>query len=241
MSHECDAAPATPTTPTPIPTARDALQARDALRAAYAIAMPSPVRKTASRAALAAENNPLRAFLKAAGIELDKNYAQMVLMDRENSNLRQQVFAKKNKPKRTYTTGKARLMTSTEMQEALLKDWQKKQMAQLHGEFKKKHFPRLKKGVAATEKAEAAAQKAVMARVKAVLKEGLKAALKASKQAPRRQGGRQGGGGVGRGQGGRGTGRGQCGGGAGRGRGRGLGNGWGPDDSSDDECNLQKN
>ncbi|KAJ7187490.1 hypothetical protein GGX14DRAFT_611378 [Mycena pura] len=69
---------------------------------------------TASRSALAAENDQLRNLLKAAGIELDKNYAQMVLMERENGNMRQQLHAKKNKSKRTYTTGnlKARLMTS---------------------------------------------------------------------------------------------------------------------------------
>jgi hypothetical protein len=88
--------------------------------------MPSPIRKTASRHALAAENDQLRSLLTAAGIELDKNYTQMDLMERENGNLRQQVFVKKNKPKRMYTTGKARLMTSAEMQKALLEDLQKK-------------------------------------------------------------------------------------------------------------------
>jgi hypothetical protein len=82
---------------------------------------------------LAAENDQLRSLLTAAGIELDKNYTQMVLMEPENGNLRQQVFLKKNQPKRTYTTGKARLMTSAEMQKALLEDLQKKQMTELHG------------------------------------------------------------------------------------------------------------
>jgi hypothetical protein len=47
--------------------------------------MPSPSRKTASRNALAAEKNQLRNLLKAAGVELDKNYAQMILMEREHS------------------------------------------------------------------------------------------------------------------------------------------------------------
>jgi hypothetical protein len=74
-----------------------ARDARDALLAAYTIAMPSPVRKTASRSALAAENDQLRSLLKAAGIELDKNYAQMVLMEQENGNMCQQLQAKKQK------------------------------------------------------------------------------------------------------------------------------------------------
>ncbi|KAJ7813491.1 hypothetical protein B0H13DRAFT_1925395 [Mycena leptocephala] len=49
--------------------------------------MPSPVRKTASRYALAAENDQLRNLLKAAGVELDKDYAGMSLMERENTNM----------------------------------------------------------------------------------------------------------------------------------------------------------
>jgi hypothetical protein len=84
--------------------------------------MPSPVRKTASRSAVAAQNDEPRRLLDAAGVELDKSYAQMMLMNRENEIMRQQLHAKKNKTKRTYTTGKARLMTSAEMMQALLED-----------------------------------------------------------------------------------------------------------------------
>ncbi|KAF8120932.1 hypothetical protein K438DRAFT_1951885 [Mycena galopus ATCC 62051] len=52
--------------------------------------MPSPLPKTTSRKALAAENEELRNLLKAAGIELDKNVAQMALMQRENANIQLQ-------------------------------------------------------------------------------------------------------------------------------------------------------
>ncbi|KAJ7927408.1 hypothetical protein B0H13DRAFT_1971212 [Mycena leptocephala] len=198
---------------TPTRSARDSLQARDTLHAAYAIAMPSPVRKTASRMALAAENDQLRTLLKAAGIELDANYAQML-------------HARKNKPKRTYTTGKARLMTSDEMAQALLEELQKKQMADLHSELKKTFFPDIKKAISDAEKAEQAkekaakkatkkaeqearaAEKAVEKARKAVEKEAARAAKAAAKARGRgrgrprgtRRAGAVGGGGRGRGK-----------------------------------------
>ncbi|KAJ6449296.1 hypothetical protein C8R45DRAFT_1131143 [Mycena sanguinolenta] len=157
--------------------------------------MPSPVRKTASRKALESENEQLRNLLRAAGVELEKNQAQMALMDHENANIRWQLHAKKNKPKRTYNTGHARLMTSEEMQQALLEDLQK-QMAELHSELKKKHFRRLKKGVADWEKVEKAKLAAMQKEVKAALKKALDTAIKATKQGRgrgRARGGQQGG------------------------------------------------
>ncbi|KAJ6631966.1 hypothetical protein B0H10DRAFT_2206374 [Mycena sp. CBHHK59/15] len=69
----------------------------------------------------AIHDDRLRYIAKLAGIELEKNYAQMVLMDNENERLRKQVFAKKTKKKQTYTTGQARLLTAPEMQAALLR------------------------------------------------------------------------------------------------------------------------
>ncbi|KAJ7198162.1 hypothetical protein GGX14DRAFT_470402 [Mycena pura] len=182
--NSLSAPPSTPTNSVAIP--RDALQARDArdtLLAAYAIAMPSPVRKTASRSALAAENDLLRNLLKAAGIELDKNYAQMVLMERENGNMCQQLHAKKNKPKRTYTTGKARLMTSAEMAQALLDELQKKQMAELHSELKKNVFPAIRKAISEAEKAAKAAWKKRDQEARAAAKAAEKARKAAEKQA----------------------------------------------------------
>ncbi|KAJ7733164.1 hypothetical protein B0H16DRAFT_1732455 [Mycena metata] len=146
---------------TPVTGAQSALQARDTVQAAYTLAMPSPMRKTASRQALAAEKEQLRGLLKATGIELDKNYVQMTLMNQENGKMRQQLHAKKNKSKRTYTTAGARLMTSDEMSQALLEELQKKQMAELHSELRKTVFPAMKKAKSQAKKAEQAQRAAV--------------------------------------------------------------------------------
>jgi hypothetical protein len=128
---------------------------------------------------VAAENDELRRLLDAAGVELDKNYAQMMLMNRENEIMRQQLHAKKNKTKRTYTTGKARLMTSAEMMQALLEDLHKKQMGELHSELRKNVFPKLKKKSSDAQKAE----KAARAAEKAAEKEAEKARKAAVKEA----------------------------------------------------------
>ncbi|KAJ7196963.1 hypothetical protein GGX14DRAFT_472371 [Mycena pura] len=201
-----------------------AQEARDAVQAAYTLAMPSPIRKTASRSAVAAENDELRRLLNAAGVELDKNYAQMMLMNRENEMMRQQLHAKKNKTKCTYTTGKARLMTSAEMMQALLDELHKKQMGELHSELRKNVFPELKKKSSDAQKAERAARAAEKAAEKeaekarkAAAKEAAKVerearkAAKAAEKALAR--------GRGRARGARGRGRGRDTGGRGRGRG----------------------
>ncbi|KAJ7724727.1 hypothetical protein DFH07DRAFT_783203 [Mycena maculata] len=183
-TNSSSASQSRPSTPTdPARTVAEALQARDALHAAYTVAMPSPVRKTASRQALASENEQLCNLLKVAGIDLDKNYVQMVLMERENGNMCQQLYAKKNKPKRTYTTGKARLMTSAEMQQALLDELHKKQMTGLHSEMKKKWFPAIRKEIAEAEKAEKAAAKKREQEVKAATKAAEKEAKAVEKAA----------------------------------------------------------
>jgi len=104
----------------------DDTRSDEVVQALYKIALPSPLRKTASRKALAAENEQLRAIARAAGVELEKNFTQMVLMVGENGRLRKQLYAKKNKPKRAYTTGHARLMTGDQMRQALLEELHKK-------------------------------------------------------------------------------------------------------------------
>jgi hypothetical protein len=192
--------------------------------------MPSPIRKTASRKALAAEVDQLHSLLKGVGYDLDHNYGHMVLMEHENKNMRQQLFAKKNKVKRAYTTGKARLMTSTEMQEELLKALQKKQMAEMHAGLKKL-FPAIKKQISEALKAEKAAARKGEQEVRAAAKAAEKAAKeleKAAAKAAKAVTGR------GRGRGGArgGRRRGVRGSGAVRGVGRGRGK---AQDSSDEE------
>jgi hypothetical protein len=175
----------------------------EVVQALYRIAVPSPLRKTASRRALEEENSQLRRIALEAGIELERDHAQMILMDAENGRLRQKLHAKKNKPKRAYTTGHARLMTGDEMLAELLRDSQKKQMAALEKEMKKKAFPAIKAKIAAAEKA-----------AKTAAKEAAKAARAAERgrgrgrgpaPAPARAngGGRRGGGNRARGGGGR--------------------------------------
>jgi hypothetical protein len=144
--------------------------------------MPSPIRKTASRKALAAEVDQLHSLLKGVGYDLEHNYGHMVLMEYENKNMRQQLFAKKNKAKRAYTTEKLRLMTSTEMQEELLKAFQKKEMAEMHAGLKKL-FPAIKKQISEALKAEKAATKKVEQETRAAAKAAEKAAKELEKAA----------------------------------------------------------
>ncbi|KAJ7574487.1 hypothetical protein C8J56DRAFT_902159 [Mycena floridula] len=94
--------------------------------------MPSPVKGPASCKALAAENAQLHDIAQAAGVELERNFAQMILMDHENQRLWKQLHAKKNPVRQAYNTGKAQLMTSEEMMEILLHDEHKKLMKVLH-------------------------------------------------------------------------------------------------------------
>ncbi|KAJ7499988.1 hypothetical protein FB451DRAFT_1207166 [Mycena latifolia] len=126
-----------------------------------------------------AENEDLRRIARAAGVELEKNYAQMILMNKENARLRQQLHAKKNKPKRTYTTGHARLMTSVEMTQKLLEELQKKLMGELHKDLRQKIFPDIRAKHAQQSKEAHAVEKEA---AKAV-KEAEKAAVKAAKEA----------------------------------------------------------
>jgi hypothetical protein len=131
---------------------------------------------------MAAENAQLRTIAKAAGVELERNHVQMVLMDQENARLRKQLHAKKHKRKRTYNTGHARLMTGPEMQAELLKELQRKQMAEMHLGLKKL-FPAIKQTLTEAEKAEKAAAKRAEREAKAAAKEVEKAVKAAEKEA----------------------------------------------------------
>ncbi|KAJ7191437.1 hypothetical protein GGX14DRAFT_407231 [Mycena pura] len=172
-----------------IPSTRPSTPPRDvdtteaALRACYTIAVPSPLRGTASRQALKGENDELRRILKAAGVELEKNHAQMILMNNENGRLRQQLHAKKKKPKRSYTTGEARLMTSDEMMEALLRDEQKKEMKELLNDLRRTKFPGLRLKIRAQEKAQEKQIKDAEKAAKAANREVQRAAKAAEKEA----------------------------------------------------------
>ncbi|KAJ7746191.1 hypothetical protein DFH07DRAFT_776489 [Mycena maculata] len=106
-----------------------------AVQALYRLALPSPLKGASSRKALAEENARLRYIAELAGIKLEKNYAQMQLMNRENTRLRTQIIAKKSKQKRSYTTNQARLLTGSEMVAALLHDDHVKSMTAMMKEM----------------------------------------------------------------------------------------------------------
>ena len=88
------------------------------------VGLPPQLPHSASRQALEAQNEQLRAIANAACIQIQKDYTQMVLMDSENERLRQRAFAKQKKTKRTQTTTHPRHMTSNDVLDALaLTDW----------------------------------------------------------------------------------------------------------------------
>jgi hypothetical protein len=159
--------------PSAPPPAWDTAHSVEVVHAIYKIAMPSPVRKTASRKALAAENDELRRITKAAGVELEKGYAHMILMDNENAELRQQLHANKSKRKRTYTEGYTRLMTSEEMMQALGRELVVNEFKKVHNAMRAEKFPAIRKQLRDEEQAAEVAEKAA--------KEAQKAAMKAAK------------------------------------------------------------
>jgi hypothetical protein len=93
----------------------------------YHIEVPEPLRHTASRVELRNEIRMLREIIARAGIALEKDYAQMKLMDLENEKLRKRAFAREARKKVTsLTTGQARHMTANDTLEILARqDWEK--------------------------------------------------------------------------------------------------------------------
>ncbi|KAJ7766240.1 hypothetical protein B0H16DRAFT_1523462 [Mycena metata] len=115
-----------------------------AVQALYRLALPSPLKGASSRRALAEENARIRYIAAQAGIELERNYVQMQLMNQEMTRLRNQIHAKKSKQKRSYTTTQARLLTGSEMIAALLHDNHVKSMKTMTKEMAPK-FRAIKK------------------------------------------------------------------------------------------------
>ncbi|KAF9059603.1 hypothetical protein BDP27DRAFT_1431151 [Rhodocollybia butyracea] len=115
----------------------------------FKIALPSPLRPTASRQALEEENWQLLMIARAAGIELEKNYAQMKLMDVENEHLQKKAF--KKKVNKVYTSAEGRHLTDTENLEGLLRAEAKKKRAELHKDLAPT-FKNIKKSLTVAEK-----------------------------------------------------------------------------------------
>jgi DDE superfamily endonuclease len=102
----------------------------------YKIPVPDPLHHTASRKDLRNENAELRNLLNAAGIQLERDFAQLKLMDGENERLRKVAFAKEEKRmrKKELTTVHPRHMTGTEMLHILAQNDWKKKMKDVHQE-----------------------------------------------------------------------------------------------------------
>jgi hypothetical protein len=89
------------------------------------VGLPPQLPASASRNALEAQIEQLRAIANAACVQIQRDYTQMVLMDSENERLRQRAFAKqKMKKTNAKTTAHARHMTSDEILTKLaMADW----------------------------------------------------------------------------------------------------------------------
>jgi hypothetical protein len=88
------------------------------------IGIPPLLPQGASRQALLNKLSEFRAIAIAACEQVQKDHAQMVLMDGENERLRQLVFAKQKKRKKTQTSSHPRHMTGAENLEELARaDW----------------------------------------------------------------------------------------------------------------------
>jgi len=94
-------------------------------RTRFRLAIPNPLPHTSSRHDLHQQVLAYHDLLKRTGEQIERDYAQMKLMDLENAKLRQRVFAKeKKKGKDKRSSAEARHMTSKEVLEALAKaDW----------------------------------------------------------------------------------------------------------------------
>ena len=109
---------------TEIPTemVTEELDEEEELMECYHIEVPLPLPGTLSHQALWAENMMLWDIIRQARITLEKDYAQMKLMDLENERLQKHVFEKekrKNQPK--LFSGQAQHMTAADHQKVVEK------------------------------------------------------------------------------------------------------------------------
>jgi len=81
----------------------------------FTITIPKPLTPLASRVALCAQNSQLRQLIANAAAQMERDYAQMRLMDQENERLCQIAFTKQQaKAAKKETTTHARILTNEE-------------------------------------------------------------------------------------------------------------------------------
>ena len=111
------------TPPSSSPTLQKSATTQDEMRHLL-IGIPPQLPQGASRQALINQLSDIRAIAMAACEQVQRDYAQMVLMDGENERLRQIAFAKQTKRKKKQTSAHPRHMTGAENLEALAQaDW----------------------------------------------------------------------------------------------------------------------
>ena len=91
----------------------------------YRIKTPAPLAQSSSHQALWIQNNQLHTIIAEAATQLQRDYAQLKLMDKKNERLHRVAFAKTQvKGKKKETTSHARLMTADANQDVLaLYEW----------------------------------------------------------------------------------------------------------------------
>ena len=128
--------PATTPTRSPIPVAADEAEGTVLSAGSTATSSSSTINENsqfilhlppnlgphAIHEALHAQNNKLRWLLDQARYQMQKDYALKKLMDKENEELRDRLYNKKNKPGKKEKTGFARHMTAEENMIELAKD-----------------------------------------------------------------------------------------------------------------------
>jgi DDE superfamily endonuclease len=179
----------------------------------YAIQLPPPLPNSALRQALQSENMMLRDIIEKAGAVLERDYAQMKLMDLENERLRQKAFSKDKQKaaNKKQNSGQARHMTAPEMMDLLARQTWESAMGDLFKEVseifkaRKKEIDIHHKAIADEKKAEEKARKAAERQAKKKEAEAEKARVQAERAASCGRGrGRGQGRGQSRGRGGRG-------------------------------------
>ncbi|KAF5327341.1 hypothetical protein D9619_003974 [Psilocybe cf. subviscida] len=142
----------------------------------YAIRVPDPLAHTATCSALWAQNNQLRQLIAAASLQLERDHAQMVLMDCENGCLRKIAYAKEEKPVRKEATGHSRILMADMNRELLeradgMLKW-KAVFAEAKADFKRRAdvIEQYYANIAAKAKARAKAEKKRLAAEKVAAK-----------------------------------------------------------------------
>lgn len=175
LSHRSNATTTTTTNTTPAISAATSNLSDGESLPLIRLNIPKPLRGSASRQDLLAQNCTLFRLLKMAEEQIQRDHAQKRLMDRENETLRQRLHWKEKKKEDKRTTADARHLTSDEaLSEGSKADWHAK-IKLVHDEAKprfqliKKQIKAYHLNLAETERALAEEEKKQAAHAKQML------------------------------------------------------------------------